>query len=451
MACCDSPEEPHTPVCVHLFTEWLELKSKGRFPFHFRFAAGHPNYELVCEECGASGSATAQSFCHDCCDAVIITEGRRRADICPDVVDKSVGLRAELRPLAIKADIASVSAPDVGEAWFAVTSDLRVIRFRSEDSQVTQVANLHGLLPSDGPLGILSDRLGSMVVIFEECGSKGVVLEVEKGRLLMSLDRGNYHTEQCKYPLAFFERGERTLLVHATEWNRLDVSDPRTGELLTSRPSPRYDGKQRPPHYLDYFHCGLAVSPDAKWITSNGWVWHPWGSLRCWDLSRWLDENVWESEDGKSVATLCDAGYYWDRPMCWVDYNTVAWWGIGEDDLAMVPAIVLHDMEKGSERAIFPGPPGGPTHEYLPYQRQGKPQRVYRTTGRMHFDRWLFAWKPQFGISAWDLSDGSRVFNQPGAFPVAYNPGQREFLCQNGGEWAALRFIAGFDQATHAP
>jgi hypothetical protein len=445
IACCDCPEEPYTPACIHVFNDCRNSKSESRLPFHFRFRTCSSSFEIVCEECGASGSAATHSLCVECADAVGLGAGRRRADICPDVVDKPVGLRGEIRPLVVKADLASATGATDGGTWFGITSDWRVIRFSGEDAHFAEVANLQGLLPADGPLGILSDRTGRMVAVFEECGSKAVVLDAEAGRALMFLDRGSYHTEQCNYPLAFFEWGDRTLLVHATEWNRLDVSDPRTGELLTARPSPRYQDKQRPAHYLDYFHCSLAVSPNAKWITSNGWVWHPWGSVRCWDLSRWINENVWESEDGTSLSSLCSASYYWDRPLCWVDENTVAWWGIGDDDLKLAPAIVVHDMETGLERAIFPGPLGGQTHDDFPYHREGKSENVYRTTGRMHFDRWLFAWKPGYGLSAWDLADGTRVWNQPDIVPAAYNGGRREFLCRDGSQWSVLRFTSGWE------
>lgn len=444
-ACCDSPDEPHTRVCPHLFNQWMELKAKVTLPYHFRFAAGSPKYELVCEDCGTSGSVATRSLCHDCCDTVIMNTTHRRADISPQIIDKSVGLMAEVRPLTLKADIQAVASAQAGGGWFAVTSDHRVIRFNNEDTQFSTVANLHEVFPSEKALGILSDRPGSMVVVFEESGSKAVVLDTERGSVLMSLDRGDYHTEHCKYSLAFFEQHGRTLLVHATDWNRVDISDPRKAELLTPRHPHRYEDGKAPPHYLDYFHCGLAVSPNGQWITSNGWVWAPWGSVRCWGLSRWLDENVWESEDGPSATSLCGAGYYWDRPLCWVDDHTVAWWGVGDDDLTMVPALVLHDMEKAAQRVIFPGPFGGAPPGSSASITIDQNKEVHRTEGSIHFDQWLFAWKPKHGLSAWDISDGSRVYHRPDICPAAYHPGRREFLFRNGSEWSALRFITGFD------
>ena len=68
----------------------------------------------------------------------------------------------------------------------------------------------------------------------------------------------------------------RTLVVHATDWNRLDVSDPATGERLTLRDLPQPEsGQPRPNRYMDYCHAGLSVSPDYEWIADWGWIWHP--------------------------------------------------------------------------------------------------------------------------------------------------------------------------------
>ncbi len=135
----------------------------------------------------------------------------------------------------------------------------------------------------------------------------------------MRLQRDVHHVEQSSYPLAFIEIQGRCLLVHGTEWNRLDVSDPSTGELLTKRESPRYGNNEpRPAHYLDYFHSTILPSPGSTRIIDDGWVWGPAGVVRTWSIARWLDENVWESEDGPTLKDLW-VDDSWGRPMCWID------------------------------------------------------------------------------------------------------------------------------------
>lgn len=128
-----------------------------------------------------------------------------------------------------------------------------------------------------------------------------------------------------------------------------------------------------------------------------------------------------------------------------MDDHTVAWWGVGDDDEFMVPAIVLHDMETAAERVIFPGPFGDMPPGNSASLTKNEDQTYDRTGGSLYCDRWLWAWKPNRGLSAWDLADGSRVYHRPDICPAAYHPGKREFLFRHGNEWSALRFIAGFD------
>lgn len=174
---------------------------------------------------------------------------------------------------------------------------------------------------------------GRFAAVVNTRGRQGAVVDLQTGAVTMRLDRGDYRVEHSNFPAAFAEVDGRTVLVHGTDWNRLDASDPRTGELLTARAFAPYErGGPLPEHYLDYFHGGLAVSPDGRFVADNGWVWSPTGAVVAWDLHRWLRENPWESEDGPSRRPLCWRDYFWDGPLCWVDNDRLAVWGYGTDD-----------------------------------------------------------------------------------------------------------------------
>src|SRR5258708_20088087 len=104
--------------------------------------------------------------------------------------------------------------------------------------------------------------------------------------------------------------------IHGSGWNRLDGSDSATGELVSDRnPTSYRRGEDRPAHYLDYFHGRLVLSPDGRRIVDDGWVWHPFGIPDVWDIQAWLDNNVWESEDGPSKLSLASRAYYWNHPL----------------------------------------------------------------------------------------------------------------------------------------
>ena len=247
---------------------------------------------------------------------------------------------------------------------------------------------------------------GEMAAVVEVRGQRGVVVDVAAGAVTMSLDRGDYHPEQTDFPIAFFENGGRPLVAHGTHWNRLDISDPTTGELLSERSPTSYRrGEERPRHYLDYFHGELTVSPAGEWIVDNGWDWHPLGVVVTWSLRCWAQSNIWESEDGSSKRPLCRRNYFWGGPLCWIAENTLAVWGYGNDDENLIPAALLFDIESGRLVRWFAGP-----------------------MGCFVFDRHLFSYSVSDGTSVWDVMTGERLLREPSLCPTVYHPGVGQFF-----------------------
>ena len=194
------------------------------------------------------------------------------------------------------------------------------------------------------------------------------------------------------------------IVIHRTDWNRLDISDAATGELLSGRERTRYgQGEPRPSHYLDYFHGGLLLSPGGRWIADDGWVWHPVGVPTVWDAQAWLGDNVWESEDGPSQRALCHRGYYWDTPMCWTGENQLAVSGIGSDDEAMLAGVRIFDVAAGAQVAAFAGPTGA----------------LFAAGGRLYS-------AAADGLEAWDPRTGQRTGTVPGFVPARHHPAAGE-------------------------
>jgi hypothetical protein len=230
------------------------------------------------------------------------------------------------------------------------------------------------------------------------------VIELDSGRVTLELDGGDYHPETVPFSVAFGQLGERPVVVHRTDWNRLDASDAATGEPLTAREfSPYEPGKAAPEHYLDYFHGALHLSPSGRWLADDGWVWHPVGIPCVWELRPWLTENVWESEDGPSRRNLCLRSYHWDSPMCWVGENLLAVSGIGGDDQALLPGVRIFDVMTGIEVQAFAGPAG-----------------ALFADGRR-----LYAAAPS-GLEVWDPITGERTGLLPGFVPSRHHRGTGE-------------------------
>ena len=349
-------------------------------------------------------------MCAACRDAA--TEGGCDGFVgSPEIAEQDSALVFEhrrLEPLkhgGVLVDIQPLLGAD-RDVWIGLTLDGRLWLLDLDRRAVRLIARLPDrVLDPARAMAMVVSRDGRLAAVVNVRGVAGVVLDLETGRTTIELRRDEYHVEQCKFPLAFIERAGRQLLAYGRDWNRLDVVDARTGEPLTDRISPGYvrDAPQ-PDHYLEYFHCGLAVSPNQRYVVDNGWVWHPSGIVTAWSIDRWLDDNVWESEDGASRRELCVRSYYWDGPLCWLDDAHLAVWGLGDDD-PLLPAVRIFDVRSGTEDRWFPGPQGD-----------------------LVFDRVLIALDGERGSSVWNLENGARLLHDAAPAPLRYHPSAKTFL-----------------------
>ena len=309
---------------------------------------------------------------------------------------------------------------DTDDQWFLLSADgdLAVTNFRRGEFKILFRLRELGF-DVDDETGLCVSSLHDYGAIYQTSNRHACVFTLETGVITARIDRGEYHPENSSFPIAFFQASGRTLLVAATNWNRLDIIDPSTGTVLTNREPPSYKRDEpRQLHYLDYFHAQVVISPDGRWIVDNGWVWHPWGYVRSWNICDWLEQNPWESEDGPSTRTLAGRAYYWDGALCWVDDSTVAIWGFGRDDEWLIPAVCLFDVRNGCETRWFPGPE-------CRRPRAWPPKKLAPS---LFFDRYLFSVHDEQGTSVWDVSTGERLLEDSSFAPICYHARSMEFL-----------------------
>ena len=307
------------------------------------------------------------------------------------------------------------------EGWLALMATGELLELDFASGTRRHIAVLTDAIDLALNLGLCASEDGCFVAAFESRGIKGVVLERITGKRCLTLTRDAHDVEITPFPVAFFAYLNRPLLVHATDWNRLDISDPQTGELLTQRgPTSYKQGEPRPEHYLDYFHGALYPSPDGAWIADDGWVWHPIGAVNWWSVTRWLSENVWESEDVE--PTDCFRAYFWGGPICWIDNKTLAVWGYGNDADWLLPAIRLFDVPTNKELRWFPGPQTSRDKEAF-----WEPKVPFHN-GWMVYDEFLFACSIEHGVSVWDVASGAWLCEDASFYPAAYQRSTKTFL-----------------------
>ncbi len=436
---CSHPDAVNLfEVCSHLW-ENRKGSASGKGDYYRCFSGSGLDRSLLCKACDEIGSGINTpkvSICEEC--FLEMEEGGQRIGDwgVPGYKIRDAGLQmcsTTVSPLPDAARVVRIAPIHAasGSHWLVLTdrNELLRIDFVTEDCRrISGVAELG--LPIDVELSLVVSKSGVFAVIATMFGEIGVVIEITSGKVTMALKRGDYRNEHCRFPAAFFEHDGETLLVHATDWNRLDISDPRTGRLLTPRaPTAFVKGEEMPPHYLDYFHCGLAISSNNEWIADNGWVWSPHGVVSTWSLRNWLIENIWESEDGVTKRSDVSRSYYWDGPLCWLNNCQLAAWGVGQDDYSLLPAVRVVDVTNGNEHPSIIGPFG-------PTEPATTPEAALQNTklavqGVLEFDHYLFAWSGAAGFTAWDIVDGARVFEEKTFCPLAYNRATQQFFSQD--------------------
>jgi ribA/ribD-fused uncharacterized protein len=411
--CPHETEEDKGRVCIHLLDAYTDSSIP---PHHYRVYTGNGiEFLFVCAACAYASPderlANLRIICRDCfeefafscCDGTIGWPGFPQRDAGLGIFHEEIRISSlETETLL---DVKPVEA-GTENVWVGVTDRRGIWRIdlhRREGIKLFELPTEPVNFAEKVSLEISRD--GKLAAVANTHGQYGLVVDTESRKITMQLDREDYHVDVSNFSMAFFDADGQTWLVHATKWNRLDISAPQTGTIVTVRESPVYNKEQRSPHHLDYFHCGLRISPDSRWIADNGWVWMPFGVITTWSLQRWFKENVWESEDGPSNKNLCSRGYYWGGPICWIDSHTLAVWGHGNDDNVLAPAVLIFDAATGEKVHWFAGP-----------------------VGELFFDKFLFSCDPEHGTAVWDILTGERVYHAPGFCPVAYHRGAKSFL-----------------------
>ena len=350
-------------VCAHAIGEQADSVDKV-----WLMRGVGAEYDICCVQCaGTPNAVDLIEACEGCVDDADQWWSIVRVVGTPGVLDRPEPVEASTRRVRLPARVIDIAAiHDHAGEWLLLT-DAGLLRWNAATGTVGAQWSI--ALPSTdseeaqdqgkvAQVRLHSTTDGRFVAVAVDHGQFGIVVDMQNGSVTMRLDRGTYYEEQTGFPVAFAHVGGRWVLAHATAWNRVDLSDPATGTLLTPRDFPVVEGRVRPEHGLDYFYGPLYPSPDGRWIACDGWVWHPVGVPRLWDLRRWRHEDVYESEDGETVQRLRFVNYHWGDSMCWLDADTLAIGGIGNDDEAMIDGVEIYQAGTGNLLARIAGPAG---------------------------------------------------------------------------------------------
>lgn len=260
---------------------------------------------------------------------------------------------------------------------------------------------------------------GDHAVIADDGGTFGVLVNLRTGEPAAQLFGGDYHPRTVPFSIAFTRHQARDVLLHRTDWNRLDAMDCATGENLTER-----DGLEfGQPHYLDYFHGRLLLNPSQQWLLDDGWVWAPVGIPTVWSVPAWLDGNRWESENGPTRRRIAQ-GEGWNQPCVWLDDARIAIWNVGNwdddgfADCMYAPGVVIFDIH-------VPRPDEGHSGQVWPMPDLPRAQHLHCVNGRLMVvgegQSWL-----------WNVDTRKQLAHWPDFAPQCWHEQRQQLL-----EWSA--------------
>lgn len=168
----------------------------------------------------------------------------------------------------------------------AINEESELWRLQLHSGQAEKLLSIQNIpdLNIKHPLQIVISPNGRYAAVSNQRGRYGALFDLHsREQLPMQLERDGYHSDKSDFPLAFTEIPQgRTLLIHGSKWNRLDITDVLSGKNLSERTSPGFNKETNTTHehYLEYFHGQLHVSPDGKKVAETGWIWHPMPEVR---------------------------------------------------------------------------------------------------------------------------------------------------------------------------
>lgn len=412
------PAERPTHLCPHIVADkddyhvWFTGVGQAMYWVCADCAKAHPEPPAaLVEYTPAFWAAREDALCWDgICGA-------------PEVRERPSTLRFEHADFARPAVDAwiDVQPKPGGVEWWVLRADGLAI-WSPDANTLTAALDLADLdFEIDAETGLRVSPDGRYAAVFQTSAQLARVYDLATGAQTAQIDRGDYRPENTHFPLTFFMADDRCLLVAATAWNRLDIHDPATGAVLTERADPD-DADASSTRFLNYFRGRLTASPNGRRIVDRGWVWHPVGVVRTWDLRAWLETNPWESERSPSLRDLTARDYFWDGPACWIDDHTVVVWGWGRDDEWLVPAALLYEAQTGDLQRWFAGP----------QVRQPGAWPPKKQPPSLFFDAWLFSVSDTAGVSVWDVATGERVCSDAHLKPIHYHPDAKRFISLTG-------------------
>lgn len=178
---------------------------------------------------------------------------------------------------------------------------------------------------------VFMQSMGDFVLIAEKYDCRYFLYQRSTDNL-KRFARDDYYSEHSYFPLKLFMKNGMPHLLYSVQWNRVDVVNLTTNEILTAtkslideRSKNFYEEQTKQgktfdyfyPTPYDYFYGKILFSPNQNYFLSAGWG---WGSQDCYQIYDYADfiNNTLIKE-----FRLFN-GEHEERAVCWLDDNHIA-------------------------------------------------------------------------------------------------------------------------------
>ena len=282
-------------------------------------------------------------------------------------------------------NVLAIQCSDTQNEQYALFCDDKGLYHGNDKDRFVLLAVLENISLLDRPIKIYYHF--PYICVSERYGLNAAVVNITN-KSIIKLSREDYKCDVSSYSIGFLERDGRVLLIHQTQWNRLDITDLETEELLTEREIIHRQTnetvtdkwgktvhKVEKKNYIDYFHSLFHISPDGKHFLSNGWVWQPSDNIICFETERFLKEY---EPCGEKIDYY--RGHSWDKPCAFV----------GNDIFVIAADNDVITIEDGISEAELKEPPA--YHQLLFYKLSEIKSHKYTYSGYEGYDTFSLAY-----------------------------------------------------------
>ena len=206
------------------------------------------------------------------------------------------------------------------DVFYGITEEFELLKINVKQNQIINKWKIDSKsIEINEQLTLILSPKDHFISITNTYGQHGLVYNLDSKSEILALDRKNYKIEHSIFPNCFFSRDSKLYLIHATDWNHIQIFDLEKNENITDRIN-----KYQEEFYLDYFYGELHLSPNQNWILSSGWIWGPASYCKFINLDVWMisNHNEPETNDKHDFSIF---SYYWDRAICWISNTSVAY------------------------------------------------------------------------------------------------------------------------------